>query len=82
MIASVARKRTRWLGLAATAAVLVLAVPITAAAADPVQARKDIQAMGLDYNGQAFAKVESPRELRRLHHLREWSHEQVEQVFT
>ena len=57
MIASVARKRTRWLGLAATAAALVLAVPITAASAYPVQARKDIQAMGLDYNGPAFAKV-------------------------
>ena len=25
---------------------------------------------------------ESPRELRRLHYLREWSHEQDKQVFT
>jgi hypothetical protein len=28
------------------------------------------------------SQSESPRELRRLHYLREWSHEQDEQVFT
>jgi hypothetical protein len=28
-----------------------------AAAADPVQARKDLKAMGVDYNGQEFAKA-------------------------
>lgn len=28
-----------------------------AAATDPVQARKDLKAMGIDYNGQQFAKA-------------------------
>jgi len=35
------------------------------------------------YNGVLFAGYsEPPRVLRRLQHLREWSHEQVKQVFT
>ena len=57
MIASVSKKGMGWFGLAATVAALVLAVPLAASAADPVQARKDIKAMGLEYNGQEFAKV-------------------------
>lgn len=41
------------------AAVLMFCTSISpnAAAADPVQARKDIKAMGLEYNGQEFAKA-------------------------
>ena len=45
--------------------------------------------MCLDAQGanQAQARLgvgenESPRELRRFHYLREWSHEQDKQVFT
>jgi hypothetical protein len=34
------------------------------------------------FSEEEKAKFESPRELRRLHYLREWSHEQDEQVFT
>ena len=31
-------------------------------------------------NDGRVIEVESPRELRRLHYLREWSHEQDEQI--
>ena len=42
---------------AAVAAVVLSSVPGSVAAADPEQARKDLKAMGMEYNGQEFAKA-------------------------
>jgi len=39
------------------AAVVLSSVPGSVAAADPEQARKDLKAMGMEYNGQEFAKA-------------------------
>ena len=42
---------------AAAAAVVLSSVPGSVAAADPEQARKDLKAMGMEYNGQEFSKA-------------------------
>lgn len=47
-------------GFASTAAAVAIALQLsigTAMAVDPVQARKDLKAMGVEYNEQEFAKV-------------------------
>ena len=43
--------------LAAAALLLATSLPLAGFAADPVQARKDLKAMGADYNEQEFAKA-------------------------
>lgn len=42
---------------AAVAAMVLSSVAGSVAAADPEQARKDLKAMGMEYNGQEFAKA-------------------------
>jgi len=39
------------------AAVVLSSVPGSVATADPEQARKDLKAMGMEYNGQEFSKA-------------------------
>jgi hypothetical protein len=43
--------------LGALAAVLLMSFTLTGMAADPVQARKDLKAMGVEYSEQEFAKA-------------------------
>jgi uncharacterized protein len=51
-------RRTRFALAIATAALSAgLAWPLSSQAADPVQARKDIKAMGVEYTEQDFAKA-------------------------
>jgi uncharacterized protein len=51
-------RRSRIASVIATAALSAcLAWPVSAVAADPVQARKDIKAMGVEYTEQDFAKA-------------------------
>jgi ankyrin repeat protein len=52
-----ARCRAAFLGFASALALGAVTYAGVAAAADPVQARKDLKAMGIDYNGQEFAKA-------------------------
>lgn len=49
-------KRALITGMAATLALLCSAQAISASP-DPVQARQELKAIGLEYNGQAFAKA-------------------------
>ena len=49
--------RTSVAAVAALLAAIVLAMSGLASAADPVQARKDLKATGIEYNEQAFAKA-------------------------
>jgi uncharacterized protein len=53
----VARCRALSLAFALTAAMFALLPAAAANAADAVQARKDLKAMGVEYTGEDFAKV-------------------------
>lgn len=53
----IAFRNFRGFSAIAVFALVALLMVGTAAAADAVQARKDIKAMGLEYTGQDFAKV-------------------------
>jgi uncharacterized protein len=52
-----ARSRALSLSIALTAVMFALLPTAVANAADPVQARKDLKAMGVEYTGEDFAKV-------------------------
>lgn len=54
----IAFRNFRGFSAIAVFALVALLMVGTAAAADAVQARKDIKAMGLEYTGQDFAKVD------------------------
>ncbi len=56
----------------------VIALAVAALASSAAFAQTNVTIYGVVDVGQA----ESPRELRRLHYLREWSHdEQIKQIF-
>ena len=57
MLLSRSKKGLFLFGMAASAMVLMLAMPFDVAAGDAVQARKDLKAMGLEYKSQEFAKA-------------------------
>ena len=51
------KRRAGFTGLVAAGAIALQLAAATALAADPVQARKDLKAMGVEYTEQDFAKV-------------------------
>ena len=57
MARSPARKALTALALSATLLATLAPAHVMAAAPDPAQARKELKAMGVDYNGQEFAKA-------------------------
>ncbi|MBL8450355.1 MAG: ankyrin repeat domain-containing protein [Dechloromonas sp.] len=57
MARSPARKALTVLALSATLLATLAPAHVMAAAPDPAQARKELKAMGVDYNGQEFAKA-------------------------
>ncbi|MBK7898667.1 MAG: ankyrin repeat domain-containing protein [Azonexus sp.] len=57
MARSAARKALTALAFSATVLAALAPTHTLAAAPDPAQARKDLKAMGVDYNGQEFAKA-------------------------